>query len=138
MANESMAGLRYSQKTGQAALLDSGPAIFQKEVWYAFEYEEDLGRGLQGKVALEALKTEKTIAQIASGNRVHPNQVRQGRKHLLEALPEVFSTMIRLTSSGIVRLIFRIPASMWTMGILNWAAANAPASVEFVSPRTIT
>jgi putative transposase len=45
----------------------------------------------KAKVALEALKGEKTIAQIASGYSVHPNQVRQWRQHLLEMLPEVFS-----------------------------------------------
>jgi len=45
----------------------------------------------KAKVALEALKGEKTIAQIASESGVHPNQVRQWRQHLLEVLPEVFS-----------------------------------------------
>ena len=29
--------------------MDFEPAISQKEVWYAFEYEEDVRRGLQGK-----------------------------------------------------------------------------------------
>jgi transposase InsO family protein len=45
----------------------------------------------KAKVALEALKGEKTIAQIASESGVHPNQIRQWRAHLLEVLPEVFS-----------------------------------------------
>ena len=46
----------------------------------------------KAKVAFEAVaKGEKTIAQIASGYSVHPNQVRQWRQHLLEMLPEVFS-----------------------------------------------
>ena len=45
----------------------------------------------KAKVALEAVKGEKTIAQIASGHSVHPNQVRQWHQHLLEMLPEVFS-----------------------------------------------
>jgi len=45
----------------------------------------------KAKVALEALKGEKTIAQIASGYSVHANQVRQWRQHLLEMLSEVFS-----------------------------------------------
>jgi len=45
----------------------------------------------KAKVALEALKGEKTIAQIASDAGVHPNQIRQWRQHLLEVLPEVFS-----------------------------------------------
>jgi putative transposase len=45
----------------------------------------------KAKVALEAVKGEKTIAQIATEFSVHPNQIRQWRNHLLEMLPEVFS-----------------------------------------------
>lgn len=45
----------------------------------------------KAKVALEAVKGEKTIAQIASAYKVHPNQIRQWRQRLLEILPEVFS-----------------------------------------------
>jgi putative transposase len=45
----------------------------------------------KARVALEALKGEKTIAQIASESGVHPSQIRQWRQHLLEVLPEVFS-----------------------------------------------
>jgi len=42
-------------------------------------------------VALEAVKGEKTIAQVASEYGVHPNQVRQWKEHLLSVLPELFS-----------------------------------------------
>ena len=45
----------------------------------------------KAKVALEAVKGEKTITQIASEFKVHPNQIRLWRKHLLEMLPELFS-----------------------------------------------
>ena len=45
----------------------------------------------KAKVALEAVKGEKTIAQIASEFKVHPNMVRKWRKHLLEMLPDLFS-----------------------------------------------
>lgn len=45
----------------------------------------------KAKVALEAVKGEKTITQIASDFGVHPNQIRQWRTHLLENLPEMFS-----------------------------------------------
>jgi transposase len=46
---------------------------------------------LKAKVALEAIKGEKTVAEIASQFKVHPNQVTQWRKKVLEALPGVFS-----------------------------------------------
>jgi len=45
----------------------------------------------KAKVALEAAKGEKTIAQIAGEYSVHPNQIRLWRSHLLEELPELFS-----------------------------------------------
>ena len=45
----------------------------------------------KAKVALEAVKGEKTIAQISSEFGVHPNQIRQWRKQLIEELPGIFS-----------------------------------------------
>lgn len=45
----------------------------------------------KARVALEALKGEKTIAQISSEYGVHPNQIRQWRQKLLEDLPQLFS-----------------------------------------------
>jgi transposase-like protein len=45
----------------------------------------------KAKIALEAVRGEKTIAQIAGEFSVHPNQIRQWRAHLLEILPEMFS-----------------------------------------------
>jgi len=38
----------------------------------------------KAKVALEAVKGEKTVAQIASEFGVHPNQVRKWKDQLLE------------------------------------------------------
>jgi len=45
----------------------------------------------KAKVALEAVKGEKTIAQISSEFEVHSNMVRNWRKQLLEMLPDLFS-----------------------------------------------
>jgi len=45
----------------------------------------------KAKVALEAVKGEKSIAQLSSEFGVHPNQIRQWKKHLLEELPGIFS-----------------------------------------------
>lgn len=46
---------------------------------------------LKAKVALEATKGEKTITQLASEYRVHPNQIGQWKKKLLKELPSLFS-----------------------------------------------
>ena len=43
------------------------------------------------RVALEAIRGEKTIAQVAAEYGAHPNQVRQWRQKLLEELPQLFS-----------------------------------------------
>ncbi len=45
----------------------------------------------KAKVALEAIRGEKTRAQLASEYGVHPNQIGRWRKHLLEELPSLFS-----------------------------------------------
>jgi len=46
----------------------------------------------KAKVAFEAAKGEKTIAQIAGEFSVHPNQIRLWRNHLMEQLPDLFSS----------------------------------------------
>lgn len=45
----------------------------------------------KARVALETVKGEKTIAQLASEYEVHPNQIEQWKKKLLEELPALFS-----------------------------------------------
>ena len=55
----------------------------------------NMRKGYEGsfkaKVALEALKGEKTLAQLSSEFGVHANQIRQWRKRLLNELPKLFS-----------------------------------------------
>ena len=43
------------------------------------------------KVAVEALKGDRTIAEIASAFEVHPNQVTDWKAKALEAMSEAFS-----------------------------------------------
>jgi transposase-like protein len=45
------------------------------------------------RIALEAVRNEKTIAQIAEENKVHPNQVSEWKKQLLEHGEDIFSAI---------------------------------------------
>ena len=45
----------------------------------------------KAKVALEAIKGQRTVQEISSTFGVHPNQVAQWKKQALEQLPEIFS-----------------------------------------------
>ena len=45
----------------------------------------------KAKVALAAIKGEKTLAELAQQFDVHPNQISQWRGQLLEGASEVFS-----------------------------------------------
>ena len=45
----------------------------------------------KSKVALEAIKGQKTISEIASEYEVHPNQVSQWKRQLRDGLEDVFA-----------------------------------------------
>ncbi len=47
---------------------------------------------IKAKVALEAIKGQKTANEIASEYGVHPTQIAQWKKQALDELPQLFSS----------------------------------------------
>ncbi len=45
----------------------------------------------KAKLALEVIKGERTLTEIASDAQVHPNLLMQWKRQLLESLPQVFA-----------------------------------------------
>lgn len=51
---------------------------------------KSFGPALKAKVALAALKGDKTMAELSSEYEVHANQVSKWKKRVLESLPSLF------------------------------------------------
>jgi putative transposase len=45
----------------------------------------------KARLALEVIKQERTLTEIASDHAVHPNLLLQWKRQLLESLPQVFA-----------------------------------------------
>ena len=45
----------------------------------------------KAKVALNAIKGEKSLSELASLYKVHPSQIRQWKQRVLDELPDLFS-----------------------------------------------
>jgi len=47
--------------------------------------------GFKAQVALEAIRNQRTIAEIAGEYGVHPSQVNKWKKQILDGIPTIFS-----------------------------------------------
>jgi len=52
---------------------------------------QSYSKAFKARVALDALKGQKTVSEIASEYKIHPNQVSQWKKKALEGMAESFA-----------------------------------------------
>ena len=52
---------------------------------------KNYSREFKAKVAVEALKGDRTLSELSSKYEIHANQIRLWKTKLLESLPEIFS-----------------------------------------------
>ena len=54
----------------------------------------------KARVALEALRGDRTVQEIAAKHKVHPNQVSTWKRQAIDGLGEVFSNGVDRARSG--------------------------------------
>jgi transposase-like protein len=75
--------------------------------------------GLKAKVALEAIKGEKTLTQISSDYGVHPNLVSKWKQELLKGAAEIFSKHIGKQSNGQEEQVEKLYKSIGELKVEN-------------------
>ena len=76
--------------------------------------KKSYGSKFKSRVALEALRGELTVAEIAGKYQVHPNQVQQYKKNLMEGASEIFQSKAErkerkpYTEDGLMKKIGRL------------------------------
>ncbi len=82
-------------------------------------------------VALEAVKNQKTISQIASDYSIHPNQVGKWKKQLLEGLPQVFTNRQNGTDKESEKLIDEFYRQIGQLKVeLDWLKKKSQRSLR--------
>ena len=85
----------------------------------------------KAQVALEAIKNQQTIAQIASEYGVNPAQVSQWKKQVLEELPQLFTNGRSKTASDNDQLVPELYRQIGQLKVeLDWLEKKLNASVE--------
>ena len=79
---------------------------------------------LKAKIALEIIKEEKSISQVASDYGIHPSQLNRWKNQVLEDLPKLFSderNAIEVVSAGYEKQIQELYAEVGRLTTqLNW------------------
>jgi putative transposase len=85
----------------------------------------------KAKVALEAIKSDRTIAEIASEYGVHPNQITKWKRQVLEELPKIFSGNREKTDREAQELISQLYQQIGQLKVeLEWLKKKLVFSVD--------
>lgn len=80
----------------------------------------------KGKVALEAVKAEQTLSELASQYEVHPNQIKQWKRRLVEQVGELFADKRRKHEKDQAELIDELYKQIGQLKVeLDWVKKKA-------------
>lgn len=81
---------------------------------------------LKGKVALEAVKEEKTVTELAGHYEVHPTQIKKWKNHLLLHVEELFEDKRRKKEKEKEQLIEELYKQIGQLKVeLDWVKKKA-------------
>lgn len=79
----------------------------------------------KAKVALAAVKGDKTISEVAAKFEIHPNQIGKWKKQLLQELPSVFSQNADVDKAADEQLKARLYQQIGQLQVeLDWLKKN--------------
>ncbi len=73
----------------------------------------------KAKVALEALRGDRTIQEVAARHKVHPNQVSTWKRQAVDGLGEVFSSGVDRAQSGHEAEVKELHAKIGELTVVN-------------------
>lgn len=80
----------------------------------------------KGNVALAAVKAEKTLSELAAQHEVHPNQIKQWKRHLIEHVGDVFTDKRRKQDKETESLIDELYKQIGQLKVeLDWVKKKA-------------
>lgn len=75
----------------------------------------------KARVVRAALREDKTLAQLASEYDVHPNQITEWKRQVIESLPDVFSRKKKQDEQDNQQLIDRLYRQIGELQVdVNW------------------